>query len=74
MSGQRGSHEMTTDRRTLLLRRANMKPVIHNQGLPPELCELAKSLFDKVDTLLGLQDAQARKEQRDKQTAVPPPL
>jgi hypothetical protein len=49
-----------------------MSAAMHNQDLPPELRKQAKGVFDKLDALLSLQDAQARKEQRDKQPPAPP--
>jgi hypothetical protein len=61
---------MRSDRKTLLERRAKASAVMNNDSLPPELRQQAKGLVDQVDSLLGLQDAQARKDQASQ--AVPP--
>jgi len=57
---------MSIDRKTLLERRAVAKRAMHDLDLPDRLRALARRVFHSADALLGMQDAMARKVEREK--------
>lgn len=58
---------MSIDRKRVLERRSRAMAILDDQDSPPELRKQAKVLVDQSDVLLGLQEAQDRRQQRSEQ-------